>query len=82
LWRSAGEDEPADEPRSYEYQFLRYEAAEREAEQVDLAGAEHVDEAESVTRHVGDVVRDPAGGGADASVVEQDHLAVLGEAVD
>ena len=52
----AGEDELADELRLVLRDHLRDEAAQREAEQIDLIEPERPDEGDGVARHRGDRV--------------------------
>jgi hypothetical protein len=76
------EHQAAHEPRPDERELLRDEPAEREAEQVDLAQLQRLEEAQRVVRHRGHRARRAAGRPADAGVVEQDHLAHRGQRVD
>jgi hypothetical protein len=57
-------------------------SSDPEAEHVNLLELERVDEAQHVPGHVGHVVGPESGRGAHAAVVEQDDVAILGEAVD
>src|SRR5918994_1086289 len=78
----AGEDELADELQMLGDEGLGDHAAEREGEDVDRVEAERLDEADSVVGHRLDAVGHGAGGGADATVVEGDHVVPLGDRVD
>jgi hypothetical protein len=57
-------------------------APERESDEVDVVETERADERGRVGGHRGDRVRDLAGGGADAAVVEGDHVPLGVDAVD
>ena len=65
-----------------ERDLLRNEAADREAEQVDLLELHRLDEGDRVVGHRLDRVRRRACRGADAGVVERDHAPFRGERVD
>ena len=78
----AGQDQLADELGLLQRDHLRDHAAHREAEDVDLLEAQGPDERDRVTRHGLDGVRGLAGRGADAAVVEGDHVVPGGDAVD
>src|SRR4029077_3309516 len=81
LWAGPGEDEPADRPRAQERELLCDEAAEREAEQVDLPEAQGVEEGQHRLSRLGDRVLRRAGRGADAGGVDEDDLALVRERV-
>jgi hypothetical protein len=61
---------------------LGHETAERVAEQIDVLQAECIEECDGIIDHLVDGVRRRAAGGADAGVVEGDHVASGREAVD
>src|SRR6266478_103655 len=70
-----------DQLRRGEDQLLPHRAAEREAEHVDLAETQRLDEGDRIGGHPFDRGRHLAGTARDAGIVEQDDFAVLGEAV-
>src|SRR3954470_16385024 len=57
-------------------------ATERESEEVDPLQVERIDEGDRIPGHVGDVLRNGACGAGSPAVVDQDALAVPGQAVD
>lgn len=61
---------------------LRDEAAQREAEKVDLRETKSLDERDRILRHVGDVNRGLAARAAHAAIVEDDDAAAGGDAVE
>src|SRR5437868_7363507 len=56
-------------------------AADRKSESNELFNAERVDKCRCVLRHLFNRSRNFTAGAGDASVVEQDHFAVLGKSV-
>ena len=78
----AGEDELAHELRLLLRDHLRDEAAEREAEEIDLIEPQRADEGDGVPRHRGNGRGRRPLRSADAAVVEGDHPVVGGDAVD
>ncbi|EEF23990.1 conserved hypothetical protein [Ricinus communis] len=79
---AAGQHDAAHGLRLIGGDFLRQEAAQRKAEQVDRAGAERLDHTQRVLRHLRHIGWGDAMRGADAGVVEHDDLALPGQAVD
>ena len=61
---------------------LRDEAAQREAEKVDLREAKGLDERDRVLRHVGDADRGLAARAPHAAIVEDDDMAAAGDPVE
>ena len=82
LGAGAREDQLVHPFRGGDRDLLGHEAAEGEAEQVDLLKVESVEEGDGVDGHLLDRVGGRAGRAAHADVVEQDHLTVRGDAVD
>jgi hypothetical protein len=76
------EDQAPDQGRPAQGDLLGDEAADREAEQVNLAEPERGDEGDRVPRRLLERVRGGAGRATDAGVVKGDHLAGPGERVD
>jgi hypothetical protein len=58
------------------------EAADGKAKQIDTRKVHRLDEGDGVVSHGFDRARRPAGGGADADVVEGDHASIGGELID
>src|SRR6267143_4734966 len=77
----ADQHQSADQLRRDKSQLLRHQAAEGEAEHVDLAETQRSDEGQRVGGHPFDRSRHLAGAAGDAGIVEQDDFAVPGEAV-
>jgi len=61
---------------------LRDEAAQREAEKVDLREAKGLDERDRVLRHVGDADRSLAARAPHAAIVEDDNVVAAGDPVE
>ena len=77
----ADQHQAADQFRFGDGQRLCDEASQRKAEHIDLGKAECLDERGGVGGHLLDGGRDLARARRDAGIVEQDDLAILGEAV-
>ncbi len=82
LGAGAGEDDPSHEIGCLEQHHLGHAAAEREPEEVDLFEAHGPDERNGVAAHRVDVGGHLPAGAPDTAVVERDHPAVRGDAVD
>src|SRR6202049_3761406 len=73
------DDQPANEIRRLQSDFLRDHAADREAKYVNLLQAQRVDEGDGVGAHPLERRRDLAGAAGAAGVVKQGSLTVAGE---
>jgi hypothetical protein len=78
----AREDDLADELRLFLRDHLRDEAAQREAEEIDLIEPQRADEGDGVARHGGNRRGRPPLRSTDAAVVEGDHPMMRGDAID
>ncbi len=77
----ADEDQLANQVGRLQRDLLGNKAADRDAEHVDLGQAQRPDEGDGVRAHLLEAGRRLARRIRHAGIVEQDHLAVLGEAV-
>ena len=82
LGRRGRENQPADDSRPDQRDLLRDEAANREAEQTNLADLHGGDERDGIARHLLDGVGGGAGGAADSGVVERHNPPGRRERVD
>jgi hypothetical protein len=80
-WTGANQDQLANELRGLQGDLLGDEAADRDAEHIDLGQAKRFDESDCVGPHLLQCGRHLARARRDAGIVEQDHLAVAGEAI-
>jgi hypothetical protein len=82
LRRGGCEHDPPQQIGADERDLLSDEAADGETEQIDSLEFHRLEEGNGVVGHRLDGARRPAGGGADAGVVEGDHAAIRGERID
>jgi hypothetical protein len=73
--------EPAHQLRRGKRHFLRHQAAEREAEHIDLPQSQRLDEGDRIDGHAFHRGRHLAGAARDAGIVEQNDFAITGESV-
>ena len=82
LRRRGREHDAPQEIGADERDLLRDEAADRETEQIHPLELECLEEGDGIVAHRLDRVGRPAGGRADAGVVEGDHTAISRERID